>query len=218
VRRGTAALALGLIVVIVIALVGREGDGSGGGRSSDRSGGGRSSPSETTTTRSPAPRAHTSSAACPPARRALDGVYHPERLRILDPCRAVSGRVTVLRKEEDGDLHFDLELDRRYRAMLAPANLTRQHGDLVVEFMPRDRGHLPVPEVGDRVSMVGAFVDDIDHAWNELHPVWQVSLNGGRRFRSGPRYGGSPPAARSKNAVSECRKPGGRACQAYLGP
>jgi hypothetical protein len=198
-----------VVAIVALALAGRGGGGGGDGRSTR---------SPTTTRQAPKDGAHASNAACPPGERALDGVYHPERLRVIDPCRSVTGRVTVLREEEDGDLHFDLELDRRYRGMLAAANFARQHGDLVIEFMPRDRGHLPVPKVGDRVRMVGAFVDDTEHAWNELHPVWQVSINGGRRFRSGPRFGGSPPAARSKNAVRECREPGGKTCRAYVVP
>jgi hypothetical protein len=153
--------------------------------------------------------------ACPSSRRALAGVYHPQRLRVIDPCRAVRGRVAVLRGEEDGELHFDLALGRSERRLLAAANFSQQHGDLVVEFMPRDRGHLPEPGVGDRVSLVGAFVEDLDHAWNELHPVWQVRINGGRAHRSGPRFGGSPPSARSVNALRSCITPGGAGCRAY---
>jgi excalibur calcium-binding domain-containing protein len=200
------------VVILALALAGRGGDGGG------NDGGG--SPERTTSASTPKPerRAHAASRACPPAEHALDGVYHPERLRVIDPCRAASGRVTVLREEEDGDLHFDVELDRPYRGMLAAANLSQQHGDLVVEFMPRDRGHLPVPKVGDRVRLVGAFVDDTDHGWNELHPVWQVSIGRGPRFRSGPRYGGSAPEARSRNAVEECRTAHGRRCHAYVMP
>jgi hypothetical protein len=152
---------------------------------------------------------------CPPASRALEGVYHPARLRVIDDCRAVAGRVALIYHEEDGDLHFDVALDAPYRNILMPANYSRQHGYLVVEFIPRDRARLPAPAVGDRVALVGAFVDDIDHAWSELHPVWQVSINGGRAHRSGPRLGGSPPASLSYNALKTCRTRGGSACAGY---
>jgi hypothetical protein len=160
-------------------------------------------------------RARTASAACPPAGHALDGVYHPERLRLIDPCRAVQGRVAIVRHEQDGDLHLDLALDRPYRSMLAAANFSQQSGDLVVELMPRDHGHLPAPAVGDRVALMGAFVDDTDHAWNELHPVWQLRIDGGRAHHSGPRFGGSPRAARSYNAISTCLTAAGRTCLGY---
>lgn len=163
-----------------------------------------------------AAKATAASTICPSRGRALAGVYHPQRLRVIDPCRAVKGEVTVLHREEDGDLHFDLDLGRRDRNLLAAANLSRQHGDLVVEFMPRDRGHLPEPRVGDRVSLVGAFVEDLDHAWNEIHPVWQVRINGGRPHRSGPRFGGSPPSARSIDALRSCVTVGGAGCRGYV--
>lgn len=153
-------------------------------------------------------------AVCPPASRALEGVYHPARLRVIDHCRAVGGRVALVHQEEDGDLHFDVALDPPYRRMLMPANYSRQHGYLVVEFMPRDRARLPAPAVGDRVALIGAFVDDLDHAWSEIHPVWQVSINGGRAHRSGPRLGGSPQASLSYNALRTCRTRG-RACAGY---
>jgi hypothetical protein len=134
---------------------------------------------------------------------------------VIDACRSVRGRVAVVREEEDGDLHIDVALDRRYRGMLMRANYTRRGGYLVVELMPRDRGHFPVPSTGDRLALVGAFVDDLDHAWSELHPVWQMSIAGRRRFRSGPRYGGSPESARSFSALRSCRHPSGRSCRPY---
>src|SRR5690348_6966646 len=71
-------------------------------------------------------------ASCPLPDRVLDGVYHPSRLRVLDPCRRAEGRVAFVRHEEDGDLHIDVALDAPYRNLLARANYSRQHGDLVV--------------------------------------------------------------------------------------
>ena len=49
---------------------------------------------------------------CPPARRALEGVYHPARLRVIDLCRAVAGRVALINHEEEGDDRH--ELGRRF--------------------------------------------------------------------------------------------------------
>jgi Excalibur calcium-binding domain len=162
-------------------------------------------------------RAQTGGGVCPPSQRVLEGVYDPQRLRVIDGCRAVRGRVARVLDEEDGDVHIDLALDRRYRRMLMPANYSERHGYLVVEFMPRDHGHLPRPSVGDRLALVGAYVDDKDHAWSELHPVWQLRVNGGPTHRSGPRGGGSPSSARSYNALSTCRTPSGGDCLPYGG-
>jgi hypothetical protein len=162
------------------------------------------------------PKARTAgSAVCPPAARALEGVYHPSRLTVLSACKHAAGTVTVVRHEQDGDLHIDVRLDVAYRGLLAPANYSKQHGDLVVEFMARDGGHLPKPSVGDRISLTGAWVDDTQHSWNELHPVWAVSLNGGATHTSGARYGGSPVGDRSYNAEGDCRSLAGARCVGY---
>jgi hypothetical protein len=155
------------------------------------------------------------SSVCPSAAHALDGVYHPSRLTVLDACKHGAGTVTVVRHEQDGDLHIDVRLDAAYHGLLAPANETKQHGDLVVEFMARDGGHLPKPRVGDRISLTGAWVDDTQHDWNEVHPVWAVSLNGGPTHTSGPRFGGSPVGDRSVNAEADCRTLDGARCAGY---
>ena len=135
---------------------------------------------------------------------------------MLSSCRIATGVVDTVRTEEDGDLHFDVTLDSAYRSLLAPAN-AQQHGDLVVEFMPRDYGHLPAPHVGDRVTLVGAWVDDTQHAWNEFHPVWAVRVRSGAWERSGPQFGGSPTNARSYDALSSCRTAAGAGCHGYGG-
>ncbi|HEX6459116.1 MAG TPA: hypothetical protein VF032_09390 [Thermoleophilaceae bacterium] len=151
---------------------------------------------------------------CPASSHVLDGVYHPERLTVLSPCREAAGVVEIVRTEEDGDSHFDIRLDPAYRSMLAPGNAA-QNGDLVVEYMPRDHGHLYTPQVGEHITLVGAWVDDTDHSWNELHPVWAARIGSGDWQRSGPQYGGSPAQARSYDAISSCRTAAGSGCQGY---
>ena len=154
------------------------------------------------------------SSACPASARVLDGVYHPERLTVLDPCRHVRGLVVRSRPEDDGDLHFDMRLEPRFRKLLRSGNFAQQGGALVVEFMPRDHGQLPRVVVGDQVSLIGAWVDDTQHDWSEFHPVWAVSINGGAWHRSGPRFGGSPAEDRSANALAGCRTQAHR-CRGY---
>jgi len=91
-------------------------------------------------------------------------------------------------------------------------NDVKQHGDLVVEFMPRDGGHLPRPRKGDRLTLVGAWVTDLEHGcascqadgWNELHPVWRM-ISDGNVYTSGPQNGGSPTSDRSSTAAAHCR-------------
>ena len=80
---------------------------------------------------------------------------------------------------------------------------------------------LPAPTVGDRVSLIGTWVDDTQHDWNELHPVWAVRTNSASWHRSGPKYGGSPGYARSRDALSrgdgEARRSGLGAGVRYAG-
>lgn len=155
------------------------------------------------------------SQSCPSVRRTLSGVYHPSRLRVLDHCRRALGTVDRVRHEQDGDLHVDVALSYDYRSLLDAENVTAQRGDLVVEFMARDGGHLPEPHVGQQIALTGAWVDDTLHGWNELHPVWSVSLNGGATHVSGPQFGGSPSGDRSYDAAADCRTQTGARCRGY---
>jgi Protein of unknown function (DUF3761) len=122
--------------------------------------------------------------------------------------------VRAVRHEQDRDLHIDVQVTSAYRKLLNSKNYSLQHGWLVVEFMARDGGHLPEPSVGTAISIVGAWVFDSEHGWNEIHPVWRLTLNG-HLYKSGPQYGGSPAYARSPNAEATCRTQRGTACLGY---
>jgi hypothetical protein len=92
-------------------------------------------------------------------------------------------------RERDGDLHVAVWLKPGERGILLPGNRSKLYGNLLVELMPRDRGHLPRPPAGSRVSMLGAYVEDLPHGWAELHPVFALSIEGGAWHRSGPQPG-----------------------------
>jgi hypothetical protein len=105
----------------------------------------------------------------------LVGVYHPERLRVRSSCRIAVGTVSkVVFEAYDGDVHVDLRLDRGYEGLLADGN-ARVGGNLVVEVIPQDRSRVAVPDEGARVEVVGPWVEDDQHGWNEIHPAWWVS-------------------------------------------
>lgn len=154
-------------------------------------------------------------AACRAPGDVLAGVWHPSRLRVLADCQRAVGRVITVRHEQDGDLHFNLATDPAYDFLLNEGNLSMQGGVLVVEFMPRDGGHLPAPTVGDHLTVTGAWVYDADQGWNELHPVWSEQIAAGGVHHSGPQYGGSPATDSSYNAKSNCRNASGQRCQGY---
>ena len=103
----------------------------------------------------------------------LAGVYHPSRLRVKSRCRVVVGTVRkVVFELYEGDVHIDLQPDDR--SLLSAGN-DRIGGNLVVELIPFDRSRVAVPDEGARVEVVGPWVEDDQHGWNEIHPAWWVS-------------------------------------------
>jgi hypothetical protein len=106
---------------------------------------------------------------------ALVGVYHPERLKVKSRCRVAVGTVEKVKPElYDGDIHIALRLDRGQEGLLSSGN-ARVGGTLILEIIPWDRSRVLVPEVGQRIEVVGPWVDDTAHGWNEIHPAWWIS-------------------------------------------
>ena len=62
----------------------------------------------------------------------LANVYHEDRLTVIKPCMTVSGTVTGVRPEDDGDSHVYLALDASYASSL---KLT----SLLLEIVPADK-------------------------------------------------------------------------------
>jgi hypothetical protein len=151
-----------------------------------------------------------------PRRHVLRGVWGPKRLSVLDGCRRAAGKVAGTALQRDGDLHVYVQLNAPYRSLINKVNVQKKGGALVIELMPRDGSHLPAPRVGDRVTIVGAWVTDhLAGGWHELHPVWALSIDGSRWYASGPRFGGSPASATESNARAKCRGPHGQPCRGY---
>ena len=105
----------------------------------------------------------------------LVGVYHPKRLKVKSRCRVAVGTVEKVKPElYDGDIHIGLRLDAHESSLLSDGN-SRVGGTLVVEIIPWDRSRVFVPEVGQRIQVVGPWVEDTAHGWNEIHPAWWIS-------------------------------------------
>jgi hypothetical protein len=105
----------------------------------------------------------------------MAGVYHPQRLKVKSRCRVAIGTVThVVFEAYDGDVHVDLRPDPGYEHLLSDGN-ARVGGNLVVEIIPQDRSRVAVPAEGARIEVVGPWVSDTQHGWNEIHPAWWVS-------------------------------------------
>ena len=105
----------------------------------------------------------------------LAGVYHPQRLHVKSRCRVAVGTVRQVKFEDyDGDIHIDLRLDPGQEDLLSDGK-ERVGGNLIVEVIPQDRSRVAVPSEGARVQVVGPWVDDTQHGWNEIHPAWWIS-------------------------------------------
>ncbi len=119
----------------------------------------------------------------------LEHVYHPYRLAVIDSCKTVSGTVTKIIKEKDGDTHIRLNVDPQYADTINQANIDGQDGYLVLEIVcaypvtQKDavsacadyENEIAVPAVNEHITVTGQFVSDTDHGgWNEIHPVYQI--------------------------------------------
>ena len=84
--------------------------------------------------------------ACPPLSQALEGVWSPDRLLLLNPCQTITGKIDDSKLPqylaEDGDVHNQFAPDKQYRKLLSDQQET--YGNFVVELMARDGGHLPL--------------------------------------------------------------------------
>jgi hypothetical protein len=115
-------------------------------------------------------------------------VYRPERLKVLEACTEVEGRVVSLVREKDGDLHIALDPDQK--SVVNLMNLIHGRGRLVVESVcdhPPAGGaaaaacagftpSVSIPAAGDRVRVTGAYVTDVENGWNEIHPVTRIEV------------------------------------------
>jgi hypothetical protein len=105
----------------------------------------------------------------------LVGVYHPDRLKVKSRCHVAVGTVEKVKAElYDGDIHIELKLDPGQDGLLSSGN-AGVGGTLILEISPWDRSRVLVPDVGQRIEVVGPWVDDTAHGWNEIHPAWWIS-------------------------------------------
>jgi hypothetical protein len=116
-----------------------------------------------------------------------------DRLQVIQDCVTVTGTIFTAKPEKDGDFHIRLKLDPQFASMLNAKNRSGQLGSLVVEpvcmnpVTQRDtiqqhacdgfaqRVYTP-DMLHQHVRVVGAYVTDMEHGWNEIHPVTWISI------------------------------------------
>jgi hypothetical protein len=117
-------------------------------------------------------------------------VYNPQRLKVVESCKIVTGIIESKRVEADGDYHIRLKLDPQYANLINQANVNGQLGDLVVEPIcinrvtqldaisacQNFRQNIDIPAVGTHVQITGSYVLDKEHgSWAEIHPVTSIT-------------------------------------------
>ena|SRR5437867_1063507 len=131
-------------------------------------------------------------------------VYSPERLKIVDDCKTVTGVIEAISAENDGDYHVLVKLDRQYEDLVNLENIKHQKGDLVVETICQipvtqrnavsaclnfNAKHIDIPPVGSHVRVTGSYVLDLQHGgWAEIHPATSIVV------LEEPPNSSSPPA------------------------
>src|SRR5918995_3927176 len=174
---GAAVLIVGLLPIVLLLIPGfREQSGLAGARASS---------------------SDDTNPACPPEDQALEGVWGgSSRLIVHDPCRRLVANVVEIEgPNPDGDMDLWLSPDPGYTALVgSPQNIEngrrfRFGGSFSAEPIPRDGRttdpvtgeegppRLPLPEVGDKVDMWGAYVFDASHGTYEIHPIFSISIS-----------------------------------------
>jgi hypothetical protein len=115
-------------------------------------------------------------------------VYEPSRLRVIEACTAVEGRVVSVHRAQDGDLHIGLDPDQK--SVLNLVNVIHAQRNLIVEAVcdhPATSNEtrascagftspIVVPKIGDRIRATGSYVTDRENGWNEIHPASKIEI------------------------------------------
>jgi hypothetical protein len=117
-------------------------------------------------------------------------VYRPERLQGDKKCMTVKGNVKTVTAERDGSYSIQIKLDPgQPTTLLNDKNIALQNACLVAVIICAHRpieqqdalkacgtfeNKVKVPAVGDHVQVIGNYVLDAEHGWNELCPVSDV--------------------------------------------
>jgi hypothetical protein len=118
----------------------------------------------------------------------LANVQNHKQLKLLSGCESGSGVVRQAKRNTDGDWHMFVAPDAGSTRLMNSRNT--QAGGLAVEIVPADQpgcspgqpvkhgtcsgANLPLPKPGAHINFTGAWVTDLQHGWNEIHPVWKM--------------------------------------------
>jgi len=114
-----------------------------------------------------------------------NGVWGPQRLRVINTCVTVSGTVEGITPQygtsNDNDFGMDIKLDSQYTSLLSVGNFVVGGGLMHAEVVPSDQPLLTTQlhaiQPGEKITVTGVLVLDTDHGYgSEIHPVWAIQL------------------------------------------
>jgi hypothetical protein len=119
-------------------------------------------------------------------------VYQPTRLRVVDPCITITGTITKIGLDPDGDTHVLLTPDSQFMQYVNKVNVKQLNGNLMVEAVcfhqPKHKmigavaacqnyeSNVVIPPLQSHVQITGSYVIDTETGgWAEIHPVTSIS-------------------------------------------
>lgn len=96
-------------------------------------------------------------------------VYSPGRLKLIKYRKSVTGRISYYKVQRDGDIHIVVNgLVGEMICQYPPQGLKAQKACATyTKTFPRVRK-------GDKVTMTGVYVFDVNHRWYEIHPITKL--------------------------------------------
>ena len=126
-------------------------------------------------------------------------VYHgptfataQDRLKPIAACKTVTGTLHFVRYEDDGDAHLRLDVDPQYKKLLNAKNAEEENMLVVEDMCDKEPTQNDTIKEGvcsgwhqglysesmdnKSVTVTGAYVEDEEHGWREIHPVSSISV------------------------------------------
>jgi hypothetical protein len=120
-------------------------------------------------------------------------VYDPSRLQGIKNCVTVTGTITNIHAETDGDYYVRVKLDPQYANMTNSANNLYRGGDRIVEAICEQSvsatattaaayanfigKNITIPMVGSHVIVTGSYSLDKNYfSWAENHPATAITV------------------------------------------
>lgn len=119
-------------------------------------------------------------------------VYQPTRLQVVDPCITITGTITKIGLDPDGDTHVLLTPDSQFMQYVNKVNVEQLNGNLMVEAVcfhqvkrsmidavtacQNYQSNVVIPPLQSHVQVTGSYVIDTETGgWAEIHPVTSIS-------------------------------------------